>query len=70
MTTERFSLLPARFALRIAERRWMRFTAGALVVVLGVLVLVGLSQGRRLRQAEKAREEAWLGCLRDAATRG
>ncbi|MCR5875269.1 hypothetical protein LRS10_14395 [Phenylobacterium sp. J426] len=24
----------------------------------------------KLRQAEKAREEAWLGCLRDAATRG
>ena len=56
MTTERFSLLPAHYEQRVAERRWVRITGGALVVVLGLLVLVGLGQGRRLRQAEKTRD--------------
>jgi Tfp pilus assembly protein PilN len=56
MTIERFSLLPAHYAQRVAERRWVRITGAALVVVLGLLVLAGLGQGRRLRQAEKTRD--------------
>lgn len=56
MTAERFSLLPARYAERVAERRWARLVAGALVVVLGLLLLTGLSQGRTLRQTEKKRD--------------
>lgn len=56
MTAERFSLLPARYAEQVAERRWARRVAGALVVVLGLLVLTGLSQGRTLRQTENKRD--------------
>lgn len=56
MTAERFSLLPARYAEQVAERRWARLVAAGLVMVLGVLVLTGLSQGRALRQTEKKRE--------------
>lgn len=56
MTAERFSLLPASYAERVAERRWARLVAAALVAVLGLLVLTGLSQGRVLRQTEKERD--------------
>lgn len=56
MTAERFSLLPARYAEQVAERRWARLVAAALVVVLGLLVLTGLTQGRTLRQTEKKRD--------------
>ena len=56
MTAERFSLLPARYAEQVAERRWARLVAAGLAMVLGLLVLIGLSQGRTLRQAEKKRE--------------
>lgn len=56
MTAERFNLLPASYAERVAERRWARLAAGALVMLLGVLVLSGLSQGRALRRAEQKRD--------------
>lgn len=56
MATERFSLLPAQYAQRVAERRWVRITCAALVVVLGLLVLAGLGQGRRLHHAEETRD--------------
>ena len=56
MTAERFSLLPAHYAERVAERRWARLVAGALVGVLGLLFLTGLNQGRTLRQTEKKRD--------------
>lgn len=56
MTAERFSLLPAHYAERVAERRWARLVAGALVGVLGLLLLTGLNQGRTLRQTEKKRD--------------
>lgn len=56
MTTPRFSLLPARYAEQVAERRWARMVAVALVVLLGALAVSGLTQGRRLRQAEKNRD--------------
>lgn len=56
MSVDRFSLLPPYYAQRMAERRWARITAAALVAVLGLLVLAGLSQGRRLRQTEKKRD--------------
>jgi Tfp pilus assembly protein PilN len=56
VTAERFSLLPARYAENVAERRWARLVAAALVVVLGLLGLMGLSQGRALRHAEKKRD--------------
>lgn len=56
MTAERFSLLPARYAEQVAERRWARLVAGALVVVLSLLVLTGLNQGRALRQTEQKRD--------------
>jgi Tfp pilus assembly protein PilN len=56
VTAERFSLLPAHYEQRVAERRWAKITGGALVVVLALLVLAGLSQGHRLRRAENRRD--------------
>lgn len=56
MTAERFSLLPARYAERVAERRWARLVTAALVAVLGLLVLTALNQSRVLRQTEKKRD--------------
>lgn len=56
MSVERFSLLPPHYAQRVAERRWVRITGAALVALLGILILAGLSQGRRLRQSEQKRD--------------
>lgn len=56
MTTPPFNLLPARYAERVAERRWARMVAVALVVLLGALAVSGLNQGRRLRQTERTRD--------------
>lgn len=56
MSTPPFNLLPARYAERVAERRWARLIAIALVVLLGALAVTGLNQGRRLRQTEKSRD--------------
>jgi len=56
VTAERFSLLPVHYEQRVAERRWVRITGAALLVVLGLLVLAGLGQGRRLREVEKTRD--------------
>ena len=56
MTAERFSLLPPRYAERVAERRWARLVAAAMVALLGLLVLTALHQGRVLRQTEKKRD--------------
>lgn len=56
MSTQRFNLLPARYAERVLERRWARLVAVALVVLLGALALSGLNQSRRLRQTEKKRD--------------
>lgn len=53
--TRPFNLLPARYAERLAERRWARVTALVIVTVLGLLVLAGLNQSRQLQRAEKQR---------------
>jgi len=55
MSSQRFSLLPAHYAERVAERRWVRISGAALAVLLGLLVVVGLSQSRQLRKTEGKR---------------
>ncbi len=54
--TRPFNLLPAPYAERMAERQWAVRTALALGVVLAVLLAAGLSQSRRLGQAENRRD--------------
>ena len=56
--SRRFNLLPAPYVERMAERRAIGITAGALVALLGLLGVAGLFQGRELRQAERRREVA------------
>lgn len=54
----RFNLLPAPYVERMAERRALGVTATALIVLLGLLALAWLQQGRELRQAERRRAVA------------
>lgn len=53
--TAGFNLLPARHAERIVERRWAGMVAGALLVLLLLLGLLGLTQSRRLGRAQSER---------------
>lgn len=49
------NLLPARYAERMLERRWAGMVAGALLVLLLLLGVLGLAQARRLDRAESER---------------
>lgn len=56
MTAQRFSLLPARYAERVAERRDAVVAAAALLALVGLLAVASLVQGHQLRQAESKRD--------------
>lgn len=53
--TASFNLLPARYAEAVVERRWAGMAAGALLVLVLLLGLLGLGQSRRVARAESAR---------------
>jgi Tfp pilus assembly protein PilN len=50
------NLLPARYAERLAERRWAVLTGAALLVLVAVLGLVALAQSRELGRAHDERD--------------
>ena len=53
--TKRFNLLPVAYAERVAERRRVMLTAGALMALVAVLGVDALAQGHHVSQAAKRR---------------
>ncbi|HWC12839.1 MAG TPA: hypothetical protein VG455_16645 [Acidimicrobiales bacterium] len=54
--TPTVNLLPASYAARMVERRWTRWVAIGLVLLVALVVLVSLIQSRRVGQAEGRRD--------------
>lgn len=54
--TPTVNLLPGPYVERMVERRWARWAAEGLLLLLGLVILVSMTQARRVHQAEATRD--------------